>query len=129
MNPIYRSSACVTLSVSSDEDRVVVALDELLGEALRGSESALHVASYEMRGRLILDIWSILEPYGFEEDAEDLADDTLLAVLEGKVRARRGQGESIAAVMRKGRRLARQHLKERAKRWGSELGEHEDHDE
>jgi hypothetical protein len=117
MNPIFRTSAAVTLSVPSDDDGVL-ALDEVLHEALRGSESALHVAAYELRGRLIFELWPILEPYGCEQAAEDLADDTLLAVLEGEVRARRGQGRAIAAVLCKARRLARQHLKDRGKRWG-----------
>ncbi len=123
MSPIHRSSARVTLSVSRDVDCPIVGLDELLREALRGSESALHVASYEMRGRLIMDLWSILEPHGLEDDAEDVADETLLAVLEGEVRARRGPGEAFAAVMRMGRRLARRLIAEHADREDSEEDE------
>jgi hypothetical protein len=45
----------------------VLALDEVLGEALRGDDTALHVASYELRGRIIMDIAPILEPYGCED--------------------------------------------------------------
>jgi len=77
MNPLFRSSAAVTLSVPSSDDSAVVALDELLHEALRGSDSALHLAAYELRGRIIMDVWSILEPFGYEHAAEDIADDTL----------------------------------------------------
>ena len=117
MNPLFRSSAAVTLSVPSDDDAAVVALDELLHEALRGSDSSLHLAAYELRGRIIMDVWPILEPFGYQHAAEDIADDTLLAVLEGEVRARRGAGQALAAVMRKARKLTRHHLRERGKRW------------
>ena len=116
MNPLFCSSAAVTLSANSD-DASVLALDEVLHEALRGSDSALHVAAYELRGRIIMDVWSILEPFGYEHAAEDIADDTLLAVLEGEVRARRGPGQALAAVMRKARKLTRHYLRERGKRW------------
>ena len=116
MNRTLRYSAAVTLADFS-EDAAVLALDELLGEALRGDDTALHVASYELRGRLIMHLVPILQPYDCEEDAEDLADDTLLAVAEGQVRYRRGAGEALAAVLRKARRLAKQHLDDRGKRW------------
>jgi len=95
-----------------------LALDELLGKGMRGSASALHAASYELRGRLILEIWPILETAGFEQDAEDLADDAILAVLEGRVRAPRIPGEALAAVMRHARQLAEDHIEETRERWG-----------
>jgi hypothetical protein len=116
MNRTLRCSDAVTLP-NFREDAAILALDEILAEALRGDDTALHVTSYELRGRIIMDLVPILEPYGCEEDAEDLADDTLLAVAEGQVRYRRGAGQAIAAVMRKARRLARQHLDDRGKRW------------
>jgi DNA-directed RNA polymerase specialized sigma24 family protein len=113
MNRTLRYSAAICLANFSDE-AAVLALDETLGEALRGDDTALHVASYELRGRIIMHVSPILEAYGIEEDAEDIADDTILAVAEGEVRYRRGAGEAFAAVMR---RLARQHLDDRGKRW------------
>jgi DNA-directed RNA polymerase specialized sigma24 family protein len=116
MNRTLCCSAAVTVPDFHD-DAAVLALDEMLGEALRGDDTALHVASYELRGRIILDITPILEAYGCEEDAEDLADDTILAIAEREVRYRRGEGEALAAVLRKARRLARQHLDDRGKRW------------
>jgi DNA-directed RNA polymerase specialized sigma24 family protein len=126
MSSIDRSAAAPVLPVTFAAtacEAAALALDDLLGRGMRGSASALHAASYELRGHLIMEVWPILEDVGCEQDAEDVADDVLLAVLEGHVRARRGPGEALAAVMRHARQLADDHVEDTRKRWGLELDE------
>jgi hypothetical protein len=118
MNSTNRSVAVPVTFATTSCEAAVLALDELLGKGMRGSASALHAASYKLRARLILEVWPMLEEAGFEQDAEDIADDAILAVLEGRVRAPRGPGQALAAVLRHGRLLAEEHIEDTKERWG-----------
>ena len=117
MNRVH-TSAATAIACATPAEAAELALDDLLGEGLRGSESALHTAAYELRGRIIMDVSPILEAGDCEQDAEDVADDTLLDVLEGNVRARRGPGKAIAAVMRRAREIATDYVAAHRENWG-----------
>ncbi len=118
MNSTNRSVAVPVTFATTTCEAATLALDELLGKGMRGSASALHAASYELRARLILEVWPLLEEGGCEQDAEDIADDAILAVLEGRVRARRGPGQALAAVLRHARLLTEEHIEETKEHWG-----------
>jgi hypothetical protein len=108
------STAPVSLFQTSSEE-AVLELDDLVREACAGSDSALHVATYQLRARLVFEVTPWLE--GTEVDPEDIADDVILEVLEGCVRARERRGDSLAAVIRRADTLARRHARLWRKHW------------
>jgi hypothetical protein len=112
--PTVHATAPVSLFHTSSEE-AVLELDDLVREACAGSESALHVATYQLRARLIFEVTPWLD--GTEVDPEDIADDVILEVLEGRVLARERRGESLAAVIRRADALARRRAKLWRKHW------------
>jgi len=113
MNTTHAAAPVALFHTSSEE--AVLELDDLVREACTGGESALHVATYQLRARLIFEVTPWLD--GTEVDPEDIADDVIMDVLEGRVRARERRGDSLRAVLRRADALARRRAKLWKKHW------------
>jgi DNA-directed RNA polymerase specialized sigma24 family protein len=121
MNRIHRFNAALTLipttSAHAEDD-----LDRLVRRACMGDETAADLAAYELRGMLILEV---LPQLGSDDaqDAEDIVDDVLLAMLEGQIQPRRRRGDTLRTVLRLAGVFARRHVRKRRERWEPEDGE------
>jgi DNA-directed RNA polymerase specialized sigma24 family protein len=95
-----RSNAALRL-VSSHQASADFDLDALTLRALEGDRAALDAIARELHPRLAHEARQVLASLGDHEDeAEDVAQDVFVAVLEGRIRAPRGRGEALAHLLR-----------------------------
>ena len=115
MNRHPRGAAARTLDSTSD-DESLDQLEALIRLACKGDRNAAHVAIHLIRPHLVLRAAAHMP--GCEEEAEDIAHEVLLAMLEGNVRLRRGPGQALGALLRLAGALADDAMRERAERSG-----------
>jgi hypothetical protein len=87
-----------------------IRFDDLVRRGLRGHKAAVYEAAFELRARIIFAVTPIME--GCRDEAEDIADQVILDLLEGKVRGRRDKGRGMDAILRHADYLARAHVQE-----------------
>jgi hypothetical protein len=121
MNRHNRSVAIVSdvLAPSIILPQPPVDLDDHVRLACEGDRDAADVVARELRPRLIAKVIPVLGGR-FEQDADEVVDDLLVAMLEGRVRPKRGRGEAVQTLLRMAVAYARRHTRDARTRWGEE---------
>jgi DNA-directed RNA polymerase specialized sigma24 family protein len=84
--------------VPSRHTPVAFDLDAYVLRAIAGDREALEVIACELHPRLAHEARQALGDH--EDEADDVAQDVFVALLEGRIRAPRGRGEALAHLRR-----------------------------
>jgi|HubBroStandDraft_2_1064218.scaffolds.fasta_scaffold1135005_1 DNA-directed RNA polymerase specialized sigma24 family protein len=84
-------------------------LDEDIARAFDGDRDAMHAVARELHPRLVHEARQLLGE--LELEADDVVQDLLVGVLEGRVRPPRGRGEGVAHLLRMTGVFARKHAR------------------
>jgi hypothetical protein len=105
-----RSIPVILSLVSSPVVEREPTLDDHVRRAYEGDRDAADVVARELRPDLLHEVRFLLGD--FEHHADDVVDDVLVAMLDGRIRPRKGPDEGVGTLMRAARLFARRYLRE-----------------
>ena len=116
MNHSHRSNASVAFVPSTQsQPQPPLDLDDHVRLACEGDRDAADVVARELRPRLVHKAASALGGR-LQQDADDVVHDLLVAMLEGRIRPKRGRGEAVQTLLRMAVAYARRHAREARRR-------------
>ena len=125
MNHSHRSNATMaTVPSVQSQPGPPLDLDDHVRLACEGDRDAADVVARELRTRLVNKAAAALGGR-LQQDADDVVHDLLVAMLEGRIRPKRGRGEAVQTLLRMAVAYARRHAHEarrRAREHGHERG-------
>ncbi len=118
MNHSHRSSAAIAFVPSTESPSTPqppLDLDDHVRLACEGDRDAADVVARELRPRLVHKAAAALGGR-LQQDADDVVHDLLVAMLEGRIRPKRGRGEAVQTLLRMAVAYARRHAREARRR-------------
>ncbi len=132
MNHSHRSNPTVVFASSTGTTaQRPLDLDDHVRLACEGDRDAANVVARELRTRLVNKAAAALGGR-LQQDADDVVHDLLVAMLEGRIRPKRGRGEAVQTLFRMAVAYARRHAREarrRSREHGHERGHREERDD